>query len=212
MSILILAELTVRLYCWATETPLPIADKSLKNEWEWIQKHRDNDQDPAENSLLSFQYQYDPDVGWFNKANVVSDRGSTNSVGMRTRQEFSYQPEIGKKRILFLGASYIDGAFVQDEEMFSAVLAKQHLPDWDVINLAVSATGTDQQLLMFEKFGRRYQPNIVVMGFQVRNYFTNLLTFSSYSKPKFIIENDTLRLINTPVIAPQALYAEYQSG
>jgi len=68
-------------------------------------------------------------------------------------------------------------------------------------------------LLLYESIGRRYQPDVVVMGFYVRGLYRALAGFTYYAKPWFEpTADDALVLQGVPVPAPAALIGEYEGG
>ena len=186
---------------------MPVADISLNNERKWAKAHIREGK-----AILSADIVYDPDTGWKNAPNLNNPGEQTNSGGMRNRKEFSKHPMPGRKRLIFVGDSYTYGFLVKNEEAFVTVLANEHLPGWDVLNMAVSGTGTDQQLLTYLKYGRGYRPDVVILGFYVRDYHRNLLSFRGYAKPVYKIEQEKLRLYSSHIMLPQQLYEEYASG
>jgi hypothetical protein len=156
---------------------------------------------------------YDPDLGWVMKPGLTNGSYRTNSVGMRSTREFSIDRVRGTPRILLVGDSYTFGSRVKDEETFSWILEQDFLSGWEVLNLAVPGYGPDQALLMFEKVGVEYRPDIVVFGFYVRSFSRLFSDFRSYAKPCFVlVDGNELDLRGVPVISPDDLYGLYVSG
>lgn len=186
-------------------------DLSLDDEWRWAASHlaREGEATPGELSPL---FMHDPVVGWRPRPLVRLPGVTTNSAGMRTSVEVPLARTPGRRRVLLVGDSYTWGDNVADEHTFGHLLAARHLPGWDVLNLGIPGSGTDQQLLMFHEHGRRFGPDAVVLGFFVRDYPRNLVTFRDYAKPRFVLEGDGLRLTNVPVLAPEDLLARYRAG
>lgn len=52
----------------------------------------------------------------------------------------------------------------------------------------------------------------MILGFYVRDYHRNLLSFRGYAKPVYKIEQEKLRLYSSHIIPPEQLYEEYSSG
>jgi len=101
---------------------------------------------------------------------------------------------------------------VADEEAFAHVLGELLGPSWEVLNISAPGWGTDQQILAFEENGLACDPDVVVLGFFVRDYSRNLLSFRQYFKPRFELEGDGLRLVGGSVPAPESVFAEYVGG
>jgi hypothetical protein len=202
------AEGIARLVFAVRGDPPPSSDPSLSEEWRWANDHLREGK-----AVLAGLATYDPLLGWRLRSDLRLDGVQTNSLGMRARVEFPLDPPTGRRRLLMVGDSYTFGSGVRNEETFGQVLADRHLPGWDVLNLAVPGYGTDQQVLSFEHVGLRYRPDVVLLGFFVRDYHRNLLRFRGYSKPRFEFdEAGELRLVGSPVLAPEALLEEYRSG
>ena len=163
------------------------------------------------------RFEYDATVGWKNAANidtVPKDQGRvrTNSQGMRNDEDFPVEPVPGKPRLMIVGDSYSFGFGVSNEETYAYELARL-MPDWDVMNLAVSATGTDQHYLTYERQGEKFKPNIVLLGFYVLDYNRNPYSFRDYAKPMYVPQADgSLQLTHVPVPKPEDLIEQYRSG
>jgi hypothetical protein len=203
----LLAEGILRVqFAWQDQPP-PHWDRSLVREWRWAQAHL-----RAGTALLPGEAIYDPELGWSEKPNVHADGVNTNSVGMRAQREFAEQRN-NAPRLLLVGDSYTFAAFATDEVSYHHQLGRQYLPGWEILNMGVSGYGPDQTLLLYQKRGRRYRPDVVVFGFYDRGFFRMFNSFRSYAKPVLTLDEDgELRVTGVPVISPEALYASYASG
>jgi hypothetical protein len=208
LYIFVLGEAGVRLRTALSDKAPPRSDRSLRREWRWALEHL-----AAGTATFPGYAGYDPELGWRMTPNLVDPKWRTNSVGMHAYREFSEERVSGKPRILLVGDSYTFGFEIDYEHAFHSVLEREFLPDWEVLNLAVPGYGPAQILLMYEKMGVRYQPDVVVFGFYVRGFFRLSSSFRSYAKPRFILNSrQELELRGVPVISPQALFAKYTSG
>jgi hypothetical protein len=150
---------------------------------------------------------HDPLTGWALQRDLRGFRqfpGSTvdsNSRGIRGRAEHVPGRRPGGRRIVALGDSFTFGEGVGDEEAFPHLL-QGLLPGAEVINLGVHGYGHDQMLLRFRAEGRRYEPDLVLLGFFADDVGRNLLRFRDYAKPRFTLENGALVLGGTPVPPP----------
>jgi hypothetical protein len=188
----------------------PTADESVANEWQWAKAHLDQGRATLESEMA-----FDAQLGWKLRPSLRTDALTTNSAGMRADREFPVEREPGRRRLLLVGDSFTFGTDVRDSETFAAILARGALRDWDVMNLAVPGYGTDQQVLMLEDVGLRYRPDVVILGFFVRDFSRNTLWFRSYAKPMFVPvpgDPDALQLTHVPVPSPEELFEEYRSG
>ena len=206
--LLLAAEGTVRVVYWIKDDFPPVLDKSLTYEWKWAQGHLASGvaTDPASHHV------FDPHVGWRMKPGIRTDDLVTNSAGMRATREFEAGRRADLGRLLLLGDSFTFGHGVKNDETFAHFLETERLEGWEVVNLAVQAYGTDQQILTYEKFGRPYEADVVVLGFYVGDYDRNTQSFIGYAKPVFVPDGEDLRLANTPLIPPDRLLEDYRSG
>ena len=212
VTLLLALEIGVRIEAVLDGNVPRAMDESLEREWRWAEKHI-----AQGTAIISSRFSYDPFVGWRNRPHVRFDGLSTNSAGMRGSKEFSLERRTGLRRLVLVGDSYTFGEEARDEETFGHLLDTGGLAGgWEVLNMAVSGTGTDQQTIEFEYYGSCYRPDVVVLGFFVRDYNRNVLSFRDYAKPMFVVdagvEPDGLRLTGSPVIAPEVLYSSYASG
>ncbi len=160
--------------------------------------------------LISFNevigHLYVPNI----KARLIDSEGGyffkTNSQGFRSSIEFKKKKE--KLRILFFGDSNTAGDGVSNEDRFSEKLGQYF--NAEVFNYAVSGTGTDQQLLIAQKYAKDVEADLIFFGVLVENIERNKVefretinTFSKKpnltSKPYFNIKNNELVLENCPV-------------
>lgn len=100
----------------------------------------------------------------------------TNSKGFRNTKEFAYKKPAGTLRVLSLGDSCTQGHEVRQDQTFSAVLERSlnlHKPA-EVINTGVSGFGNDEELVLLENEGFKYNPDVVVLGFFGNDYDDNV--------------------------------------
>lgn len=205
LSLLLLEGLVRGYYGWRDKVP-PNPDASIREEWQWADDHL-----RAGTAELPGLAQHHPTLGWVVQLDTETWlRDKTRGMQIRDIQE---PRSPGTPRMLFVGDSYTFGLHVDNEQAFATVLQREWLPDWEILNLGVSGYGPGQMLLLYEEIGTRYQPDVVVLGFYVRDFFRMLKHFDRYAKPRFqLTENRELELTNTPVISPSSLFEEYASG
>lgn len=212
LGLFALVEGGMRIYYAITDKIPPHADLAQVREWRWVKAR-------MADGKVSFdpRFVYDEIVGWRNAPNIdrtVQNEGHvrTNAAGMRNDTDFPVDPVPGRRRLMIVGDSYSFGYGVDNDQTFAYLLA-QRMPDWDVMNFAVSATGTDQHYLMYERYGERYRPDIVLLGFYVLDYNRNTYSFRDYAKPLFVpLADGRLELTHVPVTPPETLIAQYRSG
>lgn len=200
-------EVGIRVWCAVGDEVAPSADASTKNEWEWAERHLEAGQARFGSTLA-----YDPALGWRNARDLRLPDLTTNSDGWRATREFLPDKPPDTRRLVLVGDSYTFGFGVRDDEAFAALVQQGLGAGWEVMNFAVPGYGTDQQVLSYETIARRYQPDVVVLGFFLRDYSRNLLRFRTYAKPRFELDGEGLRLVGSPVIEPGELYSLYAEG
>lgn len=112
---------------------------------------------------------HDPDTG-----EVFTDRA--NSHGWRDRERSFDNPD-DAYRIVVVGDSNTFGYSVPAEAVYTAVLERRLRADGinaEVINIAVSAWGTDQEYEALRLEGLRYGPDLVIMQFTLNDLEENL--------------------------------------
>ena len=119
--------------------------------------------------LFSGFYQYDPHIGF----RVRPYYGGTNRFGFNDR-DYSLQREAGIFRVLVVGDSFgwaggMDGNYTALLEQKLSAATPGHRVE--VINAGYPGTHTGEQLLMLEKYGLKYEPDLVVLGFFAGNDF-----------------------------------------
>jgi len=166
--------------------------------------------DPWWRSRLSY-YRHDSDLGWSHIPGAVgvlarqefSHEVRINSSGWRDRERTLDKPP-GILRVVVLGDSFAFGHGVRDEEIFTRLMEpmlNQVKQGTEVLNMALSGSSTDQQLLILRRLAMAWKPDIVLV-MVCRNDFTGILatTDGPYGKPAFTLERDgSLRLVNVPV-------------
>jgi len=144
----------------------------------------------------------DPNLGWLPIPGLRQEKPgeSTNSRGLRGSQEYAYERASGVARILVLGDSFTYGFGVRDEETFSYRL-QLLLGDTEVLNLGVNGFGTDQQILYFEREGRKYSADLVLLVVYYDDFHRNVLSFRELPKPRFYLDGDGLAVASFPRLA-----------
>jgi lysophospholipase L1-like esterase len=83
--------------------------------------------------------------------------------------------------IVAVGDSLTFGHGVEDDQAWPALLAKK-LPQGRLINLGLSGGGPQQYLRVYETFGTRLHPKLLLVGFFVRNDFWDADMFDRWLK------------------------------
>jgi hypothetical protein len=157
---------------------------------------------------------YDPDLGWAPRPGARSRDGlqRVDAGGIRTDAEITVVPRPDVLRVALFGDSFTFGDEVALDDTWGAALerglAARGVPA-EVLNFGVNAYGTDQAYLRWQRSGRQYRPAVVVLGFQPEDVLRNLNVFRPLyfmgsevplSKPRFVVRDDALALVNQPTV------------
>jgi lysophospholipase L1-like esterase len=138
---------------------------------------------------------YDPVLGWrlapsrdavFRGAHFAV-RVHQNAEGLRDRH-YDYARTPDRRRVLVLGDSVVWCWGVEQDECFTERLERA-LADTDVINAGVPGYSTAQELLFYEREGRRYAPDVVVLVVAPNDVADNL----DQRGPRFRLDGGELR-------------------
>ncbi len=135
---------------------------------------------PATHGSLDYN-DYDPILGWRLSPGVhgrlssleFDTRFEINAQGLRQHRVVQVPKPPGRRRILLAGDSFTFGFGVSDEERFGERLQAALGDGVEVVNQGVPGTGTDQQLLLFEAEGRRFEPDLVILGYLTEHILRN---------------------------------------
>lgn len=160
---------------------------------------------------------YDSDLGWNNRPHTCTPERMhcTNSFGLRADHEYSAEMRPRIFRVSMFGDSFILGSDV-DLQDSPAVrlegLLKQRGLDAEVLNFGVGGFGFDQAYLHYHRDGSRFDTNVIVQGLQMENIGRDIMIFRivsypgtqiPFSKPRYVLRNGNLELINHPAIPPE---------
>ncbi len=160
--------------------------------------------------------QYDKDIGHLFVPNLTAripnENGGyiirTNSLGFRSDFEFNRKGDRGLPKVLLFGDSNVAGDGCSNHERFSDLIGKEL--GAEVYNFGLSGSGTDQQLLMYEKFAQQLNPELIILAITVHNIERIKIAYREsierstgryvlVPKPYFTLENEQLVLHNVPV-------------
>jgi lysophospholipase L1-like esterase len=143
----------------------------------------------------------DPELGWklapsretvFLGANF-GVHVSQNAEGLRDRH-YPYERDPRRHRILVLGDSVVWCWGVEQAECFTERL-EAALRDTDVINAGVPGYSTAQEMLFYEREGRRYHPDVVLLVVVPNDLTDNL----DPRGPRFRLDDGRLVATNLPL-------------
>lgn len=168
---------------------------------------------------------YDEMLGWRYRAHSVLMDGkfTTQTAGLRALQDYDTTVSSDILRIALIGDSFVADVDVADEDSWGFQverLLKESGLRAEVLNFGVEAYGMDQAYLRWQHNARAYSPDIVIFGVQSENLFRNVnlfrvLTFANtgipLAKPRFILTESGLAVINQPVAPPESLMNIYRN-
>jgi len=148
-------------------------------------------------------------------------RININSAGIRSDREYAKAKAPGVFRIIVCGDSMPAGQFLSNEHRFSEILERRN-PHLEVINLALEGSGTDQELLLFERVGLQYEFDLVLLLPFLQNIRRNLVDAREgrdpatlepvlIPKPRFDLVKGELVLRNVPVPAERKAVGEQEA-
>jgi len=130
----------------------------------------------------------------------------TNSYGMRSSREYPLTKPARRRRVVLLGDSYTVGWGVNNRDCYSELLESKHA-NLDVMNFALSGSGTDQQLLVYESIAKPFEADLYIFAPCTVNILRNEVKWMPLvrrsgvrAKPYFTLdEQQKLLLHNVPV-------------
>jgi len=135
-----------------------------------------------------------------------------NRDGIRCGDILTEIPTKNKLRIAIFGDSYAHGDEVMFQNTIGNYLEGLFLDknvNTEVLNFAVSGFGMDQAFLRWQAINEQFKPDIVIFGTQFENAKRNInllrpfyyfITEIPYSKPRFVLEGNTIQFLPNPII------------
>lgn len=170
---------------------------------EFIVRVLTNPKEPIKYDERNTIFRYDKELGWYPKENSKGIHDATRTIqvlhnkhGFRDK-EFEIDK---KKKIAFIGDSFVWGYDVEQNERFSDKL-QMLLPEYEILNLGISGYGTDQEYILLQKWINTFKPDIVFLVFSKNDWEDNITNcrYGGYYKPYFSNSNNKIELKGTPV-------------
>ena len=162
---------------------------------------------------------YDDLIGWtigHNRKNV-SGLYYSSWEGIRApHEDVSYVKTTDKTRIAIVGDSFTFAEDVAFEDSWGYHLEKELGADFEVLNFGVGGYGIDQAYLRYEKEVRQWNPTIVIIGLPSSNVERTMNVYHPlssewfdfpFAKPRFVLRDRKLEILNAPVLTPQELFS-----
>jgi hypothetical protein len=161
---------------------------------------------------------YSPELGWDARPRATRTGGATATPREPHAGSGGTGDEAAREtvRIALFGDSFTAGN-VPYREGWGYLLEsglRAHGVPAEVLNFGIGGYGLDQAFLRWRALGRRAAPDVVILGFQPENVKRDLNlvrllyvpdTGLPFSKPRFVLENGRLELINMPAAPPESL-------
>lgn len=168
-------------------------------------------------------YAPDPRLGWSIKPRGVSRDGlfHSDAFGLRCepgRTETAVAPD--RHRVLLIGDSYTHGDQVPFEATWGRYLQQMLGDAYQVFNAGAGGYGMDQAILRWRELRDTLRPSTVVLGIYGEDLWRNLTFFRTlkhpwtsfpFSKPRFVLRNGDLDLMNQPAIPPALVFQTLRS-
>jgi hypothetical protein len=161
--------------------------------------------------------EFDPELGWVTTPGadrrIEGIEYENNSEGLRGKREYSATPAPGVRRISAYGDSYTYCDESRLDDCWTHLLERS-MPGLEVLNFGVSGYGPDQAWLRYQHDGAARRPCAVTIGYTVENInrvvnrfrpFYAPTTKIALSKPRFVLEGGSLRLLANPARRPEQL-------
>ncbi|MCB9254488.1 MAG: hypothetical protein H6617_07375 [Bdellovibrionaceae bacterium] len=147
----------------------------------------------------------DPLLGWRNKV----ESGVTEN-GWRQQREPALRSS--KRRIAFVGDSFVFGVGVANEETLPHFLQEKLGTEYEVLNFGVQGFGIDQAALVTTHILPAYHPERIVFGFIADDLDRSCTDFSfQFRKPYFKQRGGELSLEGIPAKSRRAVFLENQN-
>lgn len=120
----------------------------------------------------------------------------------------------GVCRIAVLGDSEIAALSVDEQdtmvEQLERLLSRSHSEiEWDVMNFGVAGSSPGQEMVLYEKLVRKYDPDIVLMGFTVGNDLADNCNRLSNNPRIYFDLDETGALVQQPFSAKRATVSRW---
>jgi hypothetical protein len=155
----------------------------------------------------------DDELGWALRPNGGAGMYEANASGLRGRrgETVTQAPGTGITRVAVHGDSFTHGDEVPLEHTWAAQWMSLR-PNLEVLNFGVAGYGVDQAVLRHARDGTRFSAQAHVLCIWPEDIIRNLNIIRFYMtpqgelgrpKPRFVLEGDGLKLVNSPVMNDQ---------
>jgi len=211
-------EIAVRLL--AVRTPRgPVFMERTLLPWTWADVLAHNGALLERTSLKGSYLVADETLGWVIRPDRRSadDRYFSSVEGLRSsRPGEVFAARAPRRRVAIVGDSFTFGLEVGFEDTWGYRLERALGPDAQVLNFGVDGFGVDQAYLRYRRDVRAWRPDVVIFGLITHDLYRSMATYTflsfpgwpfPFAKPRFVVRDDGLSLLNVPLPAPQTILA-----
>jgi hypothetical protein len=122
-----------------------------------------------------------------------------------------------KPRIAIVGDSFVFAEEVAFEDSWGHLLEANSGAKFEVLNFGVPGYSIDQAYLKVKKDVLAWQPDIIILGFPLSDFYRTVTVYPfisspgwsiPFSKPRIVRDGNALRTLNVPTINPRVMFAQ----
>ena len=219
LGLAVVLEVGIRLFAVRTPAGVVFAQTVLlPKDWDEVRRRQLGLLQSAPANISYFVS--DDLLGWtVGRGRRSADGLYLSSVeGIRSpRSDTVYADRRAAYRIATIGDSFTFALEVPFEDSWGAALEQALGPEVTVRNFGVDGYGVDQALLRYERDARPWRPTVALFGFIEHDLYRSMVVYPfisfpewgfPFTKPRYAVHADGLRLLNTPLLSPAALLAK----
>jgi hypothetical protein len=159
-------------------------------------------------------------LGWTVGPNRRSKDGMylSNADGLRSQEaDRAAAGQPTHNRIAIVGDSFTFGLDVPFDESWGYQLERSLGSEFAVLNFGVDGYGVDQAYLRYHRDARPFHPALTIFGFIEHDLWRTMVVYSfisfpewdrPFAKPRFVLNDGKLELLNVPLIRPSEILAQ----
>jgi hypothetical protein len=208
-----ISELSLRMLAFETADEIRVGNIALQPTWSETVARNRTAMAPSASAQQDSYFTYDPDLGW----TVGPSRRSANGLyfssaeGIRSpRIGMRYADEAVRPRVALIGDSNAFSLEVPFGDSLGSHLQTLLGETRQVLNFGVNGYGIDQIYLRYQRDVRPWKPRVVVVVFIEHDLVRTMGVYPFVSlgwtgllvKPRFVLHDDKLSIINDPLPSP----------
>jgi hypothetical protein len=146
----------------------------------------------------------------------IDGRYKSSAEGLRSENVgVRYAASHPRQRVLLFGNSFAFSEEVPFEDSLGRHLEQALSPGTQVLNFGVPGYGVDQALLRLRREAVNWAPRVAILSFVADDLYRNANVYlffklgweRPFSKPRFVLNDGTLKLLNVPNLSPDRIFA-----